>query len=100
MDRLKRLEKDRLWLVARVADLASEMPDGRAANAAILSALYTTLVKLLSEELRLSLELSLGIGLVDRIKGERELALANGEFWRGSAIAWLDDEAGLAVPAS
>ena len=100
MDRLKRLEKDRLRLVAQIADQASAMPDGRAANAATLSALYDALVALLSDELRLSPELSLGIGLIDRIKRERELALVNAEFWRGSAIAWLDDEAGLAVPAS
>lgn len=100
MDRLKRLEKDRLWLVAQIADLMSEMPDGRAANAAILSAIYATLVNLLSEELRLAPELALGIELVDRIKGERELALVKAESWRGEAIAWLDEEAGLAVPAS
>ena len=100
MNRYRTLERERCKLTAQISDLLSNVPDGHDAAAIALAALYAALVDALSEEIRLAPELVLGEALVDRIRSEREYALANAEHWKGSALAWRDLEAGDLEPAS
>lgn len=100
MKRYHDLERIHRRLVRDIADLMVNVPDGQAASATRLAALYKVLSGILSEELKLEAELSLGAGLVDRINQERAYALFCAKHWRGEALAHLDDETGAAVPAS
>lgn len=93
MNRLHDLEKERLRLTAQVCDLMSTVPDGRAASANAIAALYMALLDVLTQERNLTRELPLGVALIERINGEREMVLAKAEYWKGSALAWRDEEA-------
>ena len=90
MNRYRQLEREHRKLTAQISDLMSTVPDGHAAAAVGLAALYSALVDALSEEIRLAPELVLGEALVDRIRSEREYALFNAEHWKGAALAWRD----------
>jgi hypothetical protein len=99
MKRYHDLERLHRRLVRDITDLMVNVPDGQAASAARLAALYKVLSGILSEELKLEAELSLGAALTERIKCQREYALFCAEHWRGEAAAHLDAETGAAVPA-
>jgi hypothetical protein len=92
MNRYTALERDRMRLTAQVCDLMSSRPDGRAASANGIAALYAALVDILSDELHLAPELLFAAGVIERIRHEREYALFQSEYWKGAAAAERDAE--------